>query len=59
MLITIARYDDLWRNFRRAAHEGFGVRAAQLYQSLQEIEAAVLAARILKDPEGFDEYFKL
>lgn len=48
-----------WRNMRRAAHEGFGVRAAQSYHGLQETEAALLAARILKEPTNFDEYFKL
>ena len=44
---------------RRAAHEGFGARAAQSYHRLQETEAALLAARLLKDPDNFDEWFKL
>ncbi|KAJ3556207.1 hypothetical protein NM688_g2152 [Phlebia brevispora] len=58
MLITIAGYNDLWRNLRRAAHEGFGTRAAQSYHGLQELEAALLTARLLRDPDGWDDYFK-
>lgn len=43
---------------RRAAHEGFAGRSTALYQPLQEKESALLALRILDDPEEWSHHFK-
>lgn len=43
---------------RRAAHEGFNIRAAAKYQPLQEKESALLALRCLQDPDNWDDHLK-
>ncbi|PSR85636.1 hypothetical protein PHLCEN_2v5365 [Hermanssonia centrifuga] len=43
---------------RRAAHEGFNVRASTSYQPLQEKESALLVSHMLQDPNGWDDHLK-
>lgn len=47
-----------WRKMRRAAHEGFNVRASTSYQPLQEKESALLVSHMLQDPNGWDDHLK-
>lgn len=43
---------------RRAAHEGFNVRASATYQPLQEKESTLLASHMLRNPTRWDEHLK-
>ena len=43
---------------RRAAHEGFNVRASSAYQPLQEKESALLVSHMLRDPHNWDDNLK-
>ncbi|KAJ3558859.1 hypothetical protein NM688_g676 [Phlebia brevispora] len=56
--IGLQPYNDMWRRMRRASHEGFAGRSTALYQPLQEKESALLALRILDDPEEWSHHFK-
>lgn len=42
---------------RRAAHDGFNVRASATYQVLQEKESILLASHFLRDPARWGEHF--
>lgn len=43
---------------RRAAHEGFNIRASTAYQPLQEKESALLASHMLRNPMRWEEHLK-
>ena len=43
---------------RRAAHEGFNVRASVAYQSIQEQQAVLLACDLLEDDNNWDEHIR-
>ncbi|EIM88908.1 cytochrome P450 [Stereum hirsutum FP-91666 SS1] len=58
IFIAFSSYGDLWRKLRKAAHEGLNVRAAEAYQPLQEKDAAVLVADLLKEPLYWDDHLK-
>ncbi|KAI0072587.1 cytochrome P450 [Panus rudis PR-1116 ss-1] len=58
IFIAFSRYGDLWRRLRRAAHEGFNVRAVQTYQPLQEKESVRLVHHLLTEPENWDTHLK-
>ena len=47
-----------WRYMRRAAHEGFSVRASTTYQPLQEKESALLASHMLRSPTRWNAHLK-
>ena len=47
-----------WRKLRRAAHEGFNVRACEDYQPLQEKESARLVHHMLEEPKEWDNHLK-
>ena len=43
---------------RRAGHEGLSIRASEIYQPLQEREAALLVRDLLQVPDAWDEHFR-
>ena len=43
---------------RRAGHEGLNIRASEIYQPLQERDAAMLVADLLRNPEVWDNHLR-
>ncbi|CAL1709871.1 unnamed protein product [Somion occarium] len=58
IFIAFSKYGELWRKLRRAAHEGFNVRACEDYQPLQEKESARLVNHMLEEPDNWDDHLK-
>ncbi|KAF5342805.1 hypothetical protein D9758_013368 [Tetrapyrgos nigripes] len=56
MMMFFCGYGNLWRKLRKGAHEGFNIRASEVYQPLQEKEAAVLVGNMLKDPNSWFDH---
>ena len=44
------------RRVRRAAHEGFNIRAVTKYHSVMAKEAALATLRMFKDPEAWQAH---
>ncbi|KAF7790546.1 hypothetical protein EIP86_001502 [Pleurotus ostreatoroseus] len=53
MAFPLMSNNDLWRRMRRAAHEGFGGHSLSTYQLMHERESALLALRMLQNPENW------
>ncbi|KAI0088576.1 cytochrome P450 [Irpex rosettiformis] len=45
---------DVWRRFRRAAHEGFSARAVEKYQSILSEAASLAMLRNVRHPGGWE-----
>ena len=55
---TFSMLHHRWRKMRRAGHEGLSIRASEIYQPLQEREAALLVRDLLHVPEAWDEHLR-
>ncbi|KAJ7112782.1 cytochrome P450 [Mycena crocata] len=58
LMIPFARYNDVWRRMRRAAHEGLNPQAARNYYEFQQKEATLLVAGMLNDSRNWDQEIK-
>ncbi|KAF5343047.1 hypothetical protein D9758_011152 [Tetrapyrgos nigripes] len=58
LVLPFCGYGDLLRRLRKAAHEGFNIRASEAYQPIQEKEATVLVHNLLQDPNSWDDQLK-
>ncbi|KAI0088550.1 cytochrome P450 [Irpex rosettiformis] len=49
----------VWRRFRRAAHEGFSIRAVEKYQPIQAEAAAIAMLRTVAHPEDWEHNLEI
>lgn len=47
-----------WKRFRKAAHQGINIRAAEAYYGIMEREASLLVKELHKDPDSWDDHFQ-
>ncbi|EJT98455.1 cytochrome P450 [Dacryopinax primogenitus] len=50
LMVSTLSHGDRWRRMRRIVHEGFNIRAAEAYYSMQEEEAGRLVRVLLEQP---------
>ncbi|KAI9443604.1 cytochrome P450 [Lactarius indigo] len=58
LMLTLARYGDLWRRFRRVAMEGFSKSAAKRFHPIQGREALMLALALMKNPPALKKHLQ-
>ncbi|KAF8904740.1 cytochrome P450 [Gymnopilus junonius] len=54
--IAFAHYGTKWKKMRRAAHEGFNVRATKNYEPVLSREAAFATIQMLKSPKTWADH---
>ncbi|EKM78384.1 hypothetical protein AGABI1DRAFT_41945 [Agaricus bisporus var. burnettii JB137-S8] len=56
--LMLPNSSDLWKQWRKMLHNGFHVRKAPVYHTIQSLESKVLLKQIMDDPKNFDGYMK-
>ncbi|KAH8089922.1 cytochrome P450 [Cristinia sonorae] len=51
--LPFMRYGNLWRKFRKAAHEGLSPQVAESYLQVHEQESAILVEALAKQPDAW------
>jgi hypothetical protein len=53
-----ARTSERWKRFRKAAHAGINIRAAEAYYGIMERESSLLLQELYRDPKSWDDHFQ-
>ncbi|KAF5343051.1 hypothetical protein D9758_011135 [Tetrapyrgos nigripes] len=58
LVVGFQRFGEQWKRFRKAAHAGINIRAAEAYYGIMERESALLVQEFHRDPKSWDDHLQ-